>query len=482
MLFNSSLFIVFFITVVLIYFLSPHKLRWGILLVASCIFYMAWNPAFIMLVVFSAFSSWFASLQIHKFSDKPAKRKTILIISLLISFGVLFVFKYLGFINESIADLLSMLGVEFSVSKFSIILPLGISFFTFQAVGYTVDVYGKKTVPEKKFFKYLLFIAYFPQLVAGPIERYESLAPQLFGEKSEKKFNIDNLIIGIKFMAFGFFKKIVIADRIAVAVNTVFNAPHLHGGLAFVIASVLFTFQIYCDFSGYSDIALGCSKVLGIDITQNFRQPFFSKNIREFWQRWHISLSFWFRDYLYIPLGGSRCSSARKYFNVFITFLISGIWHGANWTFAIWGALHWVFQLFSDLIHGARKKIVPDIFGRISTFCLVSFAFIFFRANSVADAFYIVRNLFSDFSKLSDMQYIFFTLNGFGFTFFELIVSICFIIFLSVADGISGKENIHSVLERKSFALRFAFYIFIFTSILVMGVYDNASDFIYFQF
>ncbi len=486
MLFNSTVFIAFFILTAFLYYVIPYKHRWILLLLASYIFYMAWNPAFICLILFSTFINYAAALKIHGERDKRKSRTTFLV-TLLISFGLLFVFKYLTFINDTFIYLFSKAGIYYNIPKFSIILPMGISFFTFQAVGYTIDVYRGDFKPEENFFRMSLFITFFPQLVAGPIERYTDLAPQLF---TDKKFKSDNLITGLKFMAFGLFKKAVIADRIAVLVNTVFSSPKYYDGLALTIASLFFTFQIYCDFSGYSDIALGCAKILGIDLMQNFRQPFLSKNTQDFWRRWHISLSQWFKDYLYIPMGGSRVSTPKHFFNTFITFLVSGLWHGANWTFVVWGALHGIYRIIGDVTFKIRRKIfssldkllITKLFRIVFTFLLVCTAFIFFRANTVTDGFYIVCNLFSGYGNLTDFTYVFQTLNSLGITFLELIISLALILFLYMTDIISGKENIHVKLMGFPFIIRFSFYILITMAIISLGVYYNAGQFIYFQF
>lgn len=471
MIFNSFTFIVFFITVLILYYTIPHRFRWIMLLLASYIFYMAWRPVLILLILFSTLANFLIASQF----DKVKNRKLLLILSIIINFGLLFIFKYSIFINHTFMNVFSALGVHYPINDFDIILPMGISFYTFQAAGYTFDVYNKRTKPIDNFFKFSLFITFFPQLVAGPIERTDDLMPQLF---TEKKFKLDNLITGGKWMIFGFFKKIVIADRVAVAVNTVYNSPHYFKGLSFIIATVLFAFQIYCDFSGYSDIAKGCAKALDIELMENFKTPYFASSIKEFWRRWHISLSTWFKDYLYIPLGGSRVSKLRKYFNVMVTFIVSGLWHGANWSFVIWGGLHGGLQVAEDII----KIKIPRFLSAIITFILVCFAWIFFRANSVRDSIYIASNLFNGSELWGDNQYIYYVLNGLGLQLVELFIVVFCILLLMIIEFFSRKQNIHETLNRKPLALRFAVYYLLCVLILTVGVFSSGSAFIYFQF
>ncbi len=485
MLFNSMTFILFFITVFILHYTLPHRFRWMMLLVASYIFYMAWRFELIFLLLFSTFVNYFISLLIAK-SDVQSYRKKLLIICLVINFALLFTFKYLVFINHTFMFVYHYFGIPYPISDFNIILPMGISFYTFQASSYTIDVYRGSLVPEKNFFKFSLFKAFFPQLVAGPIERADRLLPSLF---TKKQFSIDNLSLGLKIMMLGFFKKIVIADRVAIAVNTVYNSPNSFDGFAYVIATVLFAFQIYCDFSGYSDIAIGCAKTLGVDLMENFHSPYYSHSIREFWKRWHISLSTWFRDYLYIPLGGNRVGKARNYFNLFITFLISGIWHGANWTFFIWGTLHGLYQIIGTVKQSLLpRRAKPKRFWPISvlnvfiTFCLVCFAWIFFRANTVEDAFYIVSHLSTGFDRIFDLQYVYNTINNLGLSMLELgIAAFCIVLLLGI-ELFENKESIHKRLDRLPFVCRFIFYYGIAMIILSCGVFGNASEFIYFQF
>ena len=487
MLFNSFTFLVFFSVVLVCYYIAPHAYRWPLLLVASIIFYMAWNPFLIVLVIIPSWVNFVAAQRITR-SIRASKRRYWLKVGLFFSFGLLFVFKYLMLFTNTIMFLLEAVGWEASWLDINVVLPMGISFYTFQLTGYTVDVYRGHIKSERNFFKLLLFVTFFPQLVAGPIERTERLMPQLF---SYKRWSWENFITGAKFMAFGFFKKIVIADRIALAVDTVYAAPKNFEGFHFIVATVLFAFQIYCDFSGYSDIAIGSAKMLGVHLMQNFRQPYLSKSIREFWGRWHVSLSEWFKDYVYIPLGGNRCSKWRGAFNVMFTFLVSGIWHGANWTFVIWGALHGFYQVVENLLSPKpkrkrrykRRDYFPiGLFKSVVTFFLVCFAWVFFRANSVQDPFYIIANLNYGLYQVSDMQYVYDVLNSLGLQLAELLVAFVAILFLLVTEICCGERCVHESLMATFLPLRFAFYFIVLFFIMSMGVFYDAGEFIYFQF
>lgn len=480
MIFNSFDFIIFFIIVVFLHYTLPHKFRWIMLLIASCIFYMCWRPELILLLLFSTFVNWSISLLIDKHRDRA---KGLLILSLIINFGLLFVFKYMMFINHTFMDIYNYFGWEYPINDFNIILPMGISFYTFQAASYTIDIYWDGYKPEKNYFKFTLFITFFPQLVAGPIERADRLLGQLF---TVKKINVNNFTEGIKLMIMGYFKKIVIADRAAMLVDTVFNNCREYNGMAFIIAALFFSFQIYGDFSGYSDIARGCAKILGIDLMYNFDKPYFSKSIKEFWRRWHISLSTWIRDYIYIPLGGSRCSRERKYFNLMVTFLASGLWHGANWTYVLWGGIHGMFQVIGDIKNTFMPKMdnfVVNFFRIIITFMLVAFAWIFFRANTISDAFYIVGHLFNDIGRITDAQYIYEMFNNFGLQLFEILLVAGAILILMLSEMISYKsEDIDKFMDKVPFVFRFAYYYVLVIIIFGIGVFSGGGQFIYFQF
>lgn len=400
MLFNSIEFLVFFPIVVALHFYLPHKYRWALLLIASCYFYMVFVPVYILILGFTIVIDYFAGILLENTHGR--KRKLWLIASILANTGVLAVFKYYNFLNENLTVLLKGIAIENPIPYLSILLPIGLSFHTFQAMSYTIEVYRGKQKAERHFGIYALYVMYFPQLVAGPIERPQNMLHQF---KEEKFIDVQRIADGLKHIIWGMFKKVVIADRLAEYVNVVYANPGDFYGQHLLIATIFFSFQIYCDFSGYSEIAIGASKIFGIKLMMNFRRPYLATNIREFWQRWHISLSTWFRDYLYFPLGGSRVPKYRHFLNILIVFLVSGLWHGANWTFVIWGALHGIYQVFGQVTAPYRNKINDSV--RLSkfpallkgsqmavTFILAGFAWIFFRAQTLDDALVIVRNLF----------------------------------------------------------------------------------------
>src|SRR3989338_1263361 len=350
MLFNSRTFLVFYIVVTSLYFLIPHRLRWLLLLAGSIVFYMAFVPAYILILGWTIVVDYFAGLFIEKATGQ--KRKLFLIVSLVSNVGVLAFFKYFNFLNESLTALLGTIGIANSVPFLTILLPIGLSFHTFQAMSYTIEVYRGRNA-ERNFGIFALYVMFYPQLVAGPIERPQNLLHQFY-EKHE--FDYRRMSDGIKLMLWGLFKKAVIADRLAILVDRVYADPLSYGGAHFIVATVFFAFQIYCDFSGYTDMARGAAHTMGFRLMENFLRPYHARSIQEFWRRWHISLSTWFRDYLYMPLGGNRVSIPRWYLNLFITFLFACLWHGASWTFVIWGALHGVYLIFSLITQKIRSK------------------------------------------------------------------------------------------------------------------------------
>ncbi|GMO37837.1 MAG: MBOAT family protein [Termitinemataceae bacterium] len=375
---------------------------------------------------------------------------------------------------------------------FSVLLPVGISFYTFQALSYTVDVYRNEISVEKNFAKYALFVSFFPQLVAGPIERSKNLLSQI----SEKHyFSFDRVKSGLLLMLWGFFEKIVIADRVAILVNNVFNNYTNYEGFQIIIASVLFGIQIYCDFAGYSDIAIGAAEIMGFRLISNFRQPYFAQSIKDFWRRWHISLTTWFRDYLYIPLGGSRCSKKRRYVNTMIVFLTSGLWHGASWHFVVWGALHGLYQVIGDILRPIKQRINKQLhinvdqisfkLGKILiTFILVDIAWIFFRANSLRDALRIGKRI------LNLNPWIFFdgSIYNMGLNRLEFNIALVSILILIFVNSIQYKYqniSIRTMIMKENIVFQYAFYLIGIFSVLIFGIYGpeyNASQFIYFQF
>ena len=401
MLFNSAAFLLFFLIVTTAYFLLPHRFRWMLLLAASCYFYMAFIPQYILILAVTITVDYLAGLGLEKFEGR--KKRLVLIASILTNVGMLAFFKYFNFANENLAALANFIGWNYPIQNLSIILPIGLSFHTFQSLSYTIEVYRGHQKAERHFGYLALYVMYYPQLVAGPIERPQNILHQLH---TEQHFDYQRVADGLKRMAWGMFKKVVIADRMVQFVNPVYADPTSFDGPALVLATLAFSIQIYCDFSGYTDIALGSAQVMGVKLMKNFDHPYFARSIAEFWRRWHISLSTWFRDYVYIPLGGNRVSKPRWAFNLFLTFLISGLWHGANWTYILWGALHGFYFVFSALTEPLWRHItaltrldkMPRLNAALSmltTFSLVSFAWIFFRAASLKDALYIARHLVS---------------------------------------------------------------------------------------
>jgi len=399
MLFNSFQFLIFFVVVTTAYFALPHKFRWMLLLAASCYFYMAFIPIYILILGFTIVIDYFAGIFLEKIEGR--NKKIFLIASLVSNIGVLAIFKYYNFLNSILGDFLSFVHVSNPVPLLHIILPIGLSFHTFQAMSYTIEVYRGNQKAEKHFGIYALYVMFYPQLVAGPIERPQNLLHQF---RTIHTFDYDRVIHGMNFITIGLFKKMVIADRLLVYVNQVFGNVDNFTTIPIILSVIFFSFQIYCDFSGYSDIAIGAAKIMGIDLMTNFNRPYLSKSISEFWKRWHISLSSWFRDYLYIPLGGNRVVKWRWYYNLFFTFFISGLWHGANWTFLIWGSLHGIYLISAIFLEkpksifkswiGLNKWILLDKFQNVFvTFILVAFSWIFFRAANVSQAFLVIHKI-----------------------------------------------------------------------------------------
>ncbi len=485
MLFNSLHFALFFPVVMILYFIIRPKYRWVLLLVASYYFYMSWNPIYIVLILLSTIIDYIIGLQLDKSTHKGLRR-SLLLISLATNLGLLFTFKYYTFFNSALADILTPFGYEYSYSVLNVLLPVGISFYTFQTLSYTIDIYKGHQKAQKHFGKLALFVSFFPQLVAGPIERSTNLLPQ-FDQHFE--FDYNRITNGFKLMFWGLFKKVVIADKLAIIVNQVYNDVENYDGFTLLLATIFFAFQIFCDFSGYSDIAIGCAKVFGFDLMKNFQIPYYAKNISEFWKRWHISLSTWFRDYVYIPLGGNRKARPRWFINLFITFFVSGVWHGANWTFLIWGSLHGFYLVFAIVFKNAKEKInqflglkegkiITRFVQVITTFILVDFAWIFFRANSVSDAFYIIN-------KLSDIQLNPSTwinsLYKLGVDKQTLITAVLSIIIMEIVHMFDRKgsfiEKLNTLSTWKRWALYYAFTLYF----LFFGTFSE-QDFIYFQF
>lgn len=490
MLFNSVHFAIFFPVVVAIYFLLPYRFRWVWLLIASYYFYMAWIPIYVLLLLTTTLVDYLIGLLLGK-TEVESKRKIILSVSLLVNLGILFTFKYYNFFMDSVVKLSDFFNLPLNIHYSSLLLPIGISFYTFQSLAYTIDVYRRKIPPEKHLGYFALYVCFFPQLVAGPIERAESLIPQL---KLPHDFDVKRLSDGLKLMAWGLFKKVVVADRLGMMSAYVFANPQSHEGPGLIIATIFLSWQIYCDFSGYSDIAVGAAKVLGVNLIQNFERPYFSRSTPELWRRWHISLMNWFRDYVFFPLGGSRYGLFNTCKNLIIVFTLSGIWHGANWTYIFWGFSMGVCLVISLLTKDIRKTIVKKIgltyFPKIHkgiqiliTYSIFLFFGVSFRAEKISDVFYIWSHLLTGWTNPTrGMDFDDFVVSLGMPTKQEFHVAVVALLLLIAVEafqefGISLREK----FEQRNMVLRWiGYYIFLFI-LAFYGVW-NSSPFIYFQF
>ncbi|MFT4570146.1 MAG: alginate O-acetyltransferase complex protein AlgI [Hyphomicrobiaceae bacterium] len=480
MLFNSIEFLLFFPAVAAAYFAAPHRFRWILLLAASYVFYMAWQPAYALLLFTTTFVAWASALGMH--GAALARRRAYLLVSLAINLGLLFTFKYFNLFSDTAESIAATLvGARIDLPGLDVLLPVGISFYTFQALSYSIDVYRGDRGPERHFGLFALYVSFFPQLVAGPIERSTTLLPQLH---KSYDFEYRRVTDGLKLMAWGFFKKLVIADRLSVYVDQVYSAPTEFGSIVLVVATIFFAYQIYCDFSGYTDIAIGASQILGYDLMLNFRQPYHAATVQGFWRRWHISLSTWFRDYLYIPLGGNRVSTPRRYLNLFVVFVVSGLWHGAAWTFVAWGALHGFYLVFGMFTREWRKQIassigldrLPVLYKALqiaTTFSLVTWAWIFFRADSIGDAWYVATHLLSDLSVPADL---YLSMGAYDFWVGLIAIAILEVVHL-------GQRNVRLrfwLAERPTW-VRWSLY---YGAVMLVLLFANTDGgkFIYFQF
>lgn len=494
MLFNSLQFLIFLPLVIIIFYVIPYRFRKIWLLISSYYFYMCWNAKYGLLILFSTIVTYFCGLYIEKVSSSKAKlAKTFLALGISINLIILFYFKYLNFAISILVSGLSKLHISLNASSLDILLPVGISFYTFQALGYVIDVYRKDISAEKDFIKYALFVSFFPQLVAGPIERSKNLLKQLEWQKSTtlKKSNLQE---GFLLTLWGFFLKIVIADRIAIFVDSIYNNSETYSGFYFVIASILFAFQIYCDFYGYSSIAKGSAKLLGIDLMENFYSPYLQPTVSNFWKQWHISLTSWFRDYLYIPLGGNRKGIIKKYTNIMIVFLTSGLWHGANLSFVIWGGINGLYQIVGDALKKVRGKIrrivgiTPETIGykiiaTLITFVLIDFSWIFFRANSFTQSLHIIKSIFTTYNP-----WILFDGSLFecGLNRPDVFILLLSLLALLLADILKIKGiTLRYVILEQDWLCRCLIYVVSIVVLLIFGVYGSnydAAAFIYFQF
>lgn len=478
MLFNSLQFLIFFPVVTALYFLSPHRWRAVLLLAASCWFYMAFIPIYILILAFTIAVDYCAGILIE--GAEGRRRRGYLVMSLVANIGVLAVFKYLRFITDNASLLAHALGSRHAIPSLDIILPIGLSFHTFQAMSYTIEVYRRNQPAERNFITYALYVMFYPQLVAGPIERPQNLLHQFY---DQHQFSYERVTDGLKRMMWGFFKKVVVADRLAVLVNHVYAQPTQHQGPALILATVAFAFQIYGDFSGYSDIAIGAAQVMGFSLMDNFRQPYLARSVAEFWRRWHISLSTWFRDYLYIPLGGHGASQWRWQRNVLITFLVSGLWHGANWTFVIWGGLNGLFLLVGARTKDQQRRWLGDGYLAsalhvIATFVLIDFAWIFFRADSLHDASDVVRRSFSGLSSLSRPSLV---LADLGTSARDLVIVGGATLIMCLVDLFAERTDLVEWLRQRPLAMRWSVYYVVALTIVVLGHFGG-QQFIYFQF
>ncbi|MCM1056574.1 MAG: MBOAT family protein [Firmicutes bacterium] len=494
MLFNSIDFLIFFPIVTLIYFVIPRKARYIWLLVTSYFFYMCWDAKYALLLLASTAVTWLCGRLVYA-ARRPALKKLSLAACLCVNLGILFFFKYFDFFVENCNRVLGALHLQIMEKSFDVVLPVGISFYIFQALGYTIDVYRGKVEPEKNILRYALFVSFFPQLVAGPIERSESLLGQMRDLEKKKLWNYDNVAGGLTLMAWGLFVKMVIADRVALLVDNVFGSYYLHGTVVLAAAAVGFALQIYCDFMGYSTIAIGAARVMGFKLMENFETPYFSRSVSEFWKRWHISLSTWFRDYVYIPLGGNRCSKIRKYFNVMVTMTVSGLWHGANWTYMAWGMLHGAYQVIGDMTSRWRTRLYDGLHTKkesfsfhlaqvVSTFILTDIAWIFFRAPSLSHALRFCRRLVTRWDPWNLFNGKIYTLGLDRPEINILIVSLT-VLFLVDLVRYKKKKDITVFLQEQCVWFRWGVIIALIAATLVFGIYGiefESSRFIYFQF
>lgn len=495
MLFNSIEFLIFLPVVFAIFWVTPGRWRWIPLLLASYFFYMYWSPRLIFLILFTTLVSYLSGILLERAGERRGIRRLILAVTMLACLGVLVFFKYFNFLYDSFYDVVWLFSGKFPSGYFSIILPVGISFYTFQTASYVVDVYRSKIKAERHLGYFALFVTFFPQLVAGPIERPDALLPQL---KKSKKLKEVDFIGAFRFMLVGFFKKIAVADAIGIMVNATYNNVEDANGLAALISTLLFSAQIYCDFSGYSDIAVGCAKLFGVKLTENFNTPYAARSIKEFWGRWHISLSSWLRDYIYFPIGGSRVRSGRWIFNITLVFFISGLWHGASYNFIIWGLLHALYQIVGKLTlrfrDGAWTRIglspegkTASCIRKLSTFALVTLSWVFFRADTPSEALSILAKIFTDYS---------FSAEYFASTAETLSLSVgvcvysCLALIMMLCLEKLKYPDISLITDRFSpkarEALRFSAYAVMCISTvcvwIVLQAAEVGSSFIYFQF
>ena len=481
--FVSTEFVLLFAVVVPLYFLVPHRWRWLLLLAASYVFYVVSNGVYLVLILVTTTVDFFVAASISRVAQRRWQT-ALLVVSLFVNLSILFFFKYFNFFATSVASLCRTAGGGCEVATIAVILPVGISFYTFMEMAYVIDVYQGRIRREERLGIFALFVSFFPHLVAGPILRARDLIPQF---RRPVDFDVARVVDGFRQMLWGLFKKVVIADRLAVYVNDVYGRPLDYHGPILVVATVFFAFQIYCDFSGYTDIAIGTARVLGFTFMDNFRQPYFAASIREFWQRWHISLSTWFREYLYVPLGGSRVGAVRHSVNLMVVFVVSGLWHGANWTFVLWGAIHGAYMVVEEWFRRRRWALAdPRLLARpwlrastqgvklAVTFAVVCVAWVFFRAGSVAEAWHVLTAWTSVSGPLG-------LTRPYASDPRELALALALIAFLLVVDGVDARWGLNRVLASAPPVVRWSWYYGATAVILMLGVWGT-QEFIYFQF
>lgn len=494
MLFNSYQFLIFLPIVLLIYYFFPRKIKYIWLLITSYYFYMCWNPEYSLLLLASTVVTYLGGLSIEKEISIKWK-KIILAIVLIANFGILFVFKYGNFAIHIVERLIHALGFTIKPVTLDILLPVGISFYIFQAIGYLIDVYRGKIKAEHNLAKYALFVSFFPQLVAGPIERSGHLLSQIEELGEKRLWSYEKILKGFVLATWGFFLKVVIADRISPLVDAVFETYTEHKLVVLCIGAVAFSIQIYCDFFGYSAIAIGVSKMMGIELMENFDTPYFSMSIKEFWNRWHISLSSWFRDYLYIPLGGNRCSKWKNYRNLLITFLLSGLWHGAAFHYVAWGMIHGIYLVLEKMFAGIGEKCVKlfnvntkcaswRLFRYSTTFGLVTVAWIFFRAESIHDAIAYIWQMHYVAGAYSDLQSF---LNEFFVIAKDKLIIVISLQLLLIVDILRKitKLTVDEFWYEQNYVFKMLSLILLLILIILWGAYGggyDAAQFIYFQF
>ncbi|QNK72173.1 MBOAT family protein [Variovorax sp. PAMC28562] len=481
MLFNSFEFFGFFGIFLLVYFSSPFRYRPWILLVASYVFYMSWEPKFVLLLLFTTLVDFSTALVMAN-SGKPHVRKLAMVTALVLNFGILIVLKYGKFLVQNAEAVAQSVGVGEHWNIVQLVLPVGISFYTFQSVGYTLDVYFKRTPAERNLLTYAQYVAFFPQLVAGPIERARHMIAQF---KARHYFKAENVSPAMWLIGWGLFKKMCVADQIAPFVNAIYSDPGNYSGSYTLLATVLFAIQIYCDFSGYSSIARGVAKLFDFELMINFRQPYFSRSLSEFWGRWHISLSTWFRDYLYKPLGGSRGTHSNTLRNVLIVFVISGIWHGASWCFAVWGLLHGVGLVVERIVrwngldtvggNGTTVRFARGAFGWVATMVVVLVGWVFFRSATLSDAWTMLKG----FRHLTALDYG--TFKVLGFASFEILLAALFIPFTFIVEWVVSKDRYQDIDQLVGSRLSIVLGVALTYVILLFGVFGR-REFIYFQF